>query len=111
MPDTADPASRARPRRAVATAAFLVALSAILVGFFSLMLPTSSKWEEPRIWLFFFVTLAVATVLAWSIRHPEESAAVTDGLALALGGASTIVGVGALILVGYGLVSNFADSG
>jgi hypothetical protein len=82
-------------------------LAAILFGLFGFILPRS-RWTDWREASLIAAGGAVALLIAWPSRQPLRDR-IRDGLAAVLGLASVVTGMGASLLLAYGLGLNIVE--
>ncbi len=92
------------------SAVLLAGLAAIVFVSYGLVGPLRFRWLHWRLPIAIATAGGLALLLAWPSRRAEARTRTADGVAAMLGTASMIVGLGAAMLVAYGLALNFAEN-
>jgi hypothetical protein len=104
--------SDGRPADRVATllrsAVLIACLGAILVGAYGLVLPTG--WSVWRLSILIASAGGLALMLSWPSRRAATRVRSADDVALMFGVASMILGIGAALLIAYGLALRISEA-
>jgi hypothetical protein len=109
MSDRTDARVADRAEGLVRSAVLLAGLAAILFVSYGLVAPLPPRWTQWRLPIAIAAAGGLALLLAWPSRRAVMRARTIDGVAAMLGVASTVLGIGAAMLVAYGLVLNFSE--
>jgi hypothetical protein len=96
--------------RLTRSAVLLAGLVAILFVAYGSVAPLPRGWSHWRVPIVIATAGDLALLLAWPSRRAEARTRTADEIAAMLGTASMIAGLGAAMLVGYGLALNFAEN-
>jgi hypothetical protein len=87
----------------------LAGLAAILFVSYGLVAPMPPGWLRWRLPVGIAAACGLALLLAWPSRRAAAKTRTADEVAAMLGAASMILGIGAAMLVAYGLVLHFTE--
>jgi hypothetical protein len=91
-------------------AVLLAGLAAILFISYGLVVPVPFGWSHWILPIVIATAGGLALLLAWPSRRAEARTRTADEIAAMLGAASMIVGLGAAMVVAYGLAWTVADN-
>jgi hypothetical protein len=103
MPDAIDSPVPGRATTLIRSAVLAAALAAILFVSYGVLAPLPAGAREWRLPIAVAAAGGLALVTAWPYRRPATRARTADEVAVMLGLASTILGIGAAILVVTGI--------
>ena len=89
------------------SAVLIACLVAILVGAYGLVLPTG--WSKWRLSIIIASAGGLALMLGWSSRRAATWGRSADDVALLFGAASMVLGIGAAMLIAYGLALKISE--
>jgi hypothetical protein len=92
------------------SAVLLAGLAAILFVSYSVVAPLPRGWSPWRVPVGIAAAGGMALLLAWPSRRAATKTRTADQFAVMLGAASMIVGIGAAILVSYGISLHIAEN-
>ena len=98
-----------RGARLLRAGVLLAGLAAILFVSYGLVAPMPPGWAGWRLTVGIAAACGLALLLAWPSRRAAARIRTVDEVAAMLGAASMILGIGAAMLVAYGLVLNFKE--
>jgi hypothetical protein len=98
-----------RAARLFRAGVLLAGLAAILFVSYGLVAPMPRGWSRWRLPVGISAACGLALLLAWPSRRSTAKTRTVDEAAAMLGAASMILGIGASMLVAYGLVLNFTE--
>ena len=103
MPDAINLPAPGRATTLIRSAMLAAGLAAILFVSYGVLAPLPAGWREWRLPIGAAVAGVLALVFAWPYRRPATWARTADEVAVMLGLASTILGIGAAMLVMTGI--------
>ncbi len=98
-----------RAARLFRAGVLLAGLAAILFVSYGLVAPMPPGWLWWRLPVGIAAAGGLALLLAWPSRRADAKTRTVDEAAAMLGAASMILGIGAAMLMAYGLVLNFTE--
>jgi hypothetical protein len=89
------------------SAVLIACLMAILVGAYGVVLPTG--WSKWRLSILIAAAGGLALMLGWPSRRAATRVRSADDVALMFGVASMVLGIGAAMLIAYGLALKISE--